>query len=386
MACCRRSASLSCKSESASPPKKTGQEKDEKLDTPVKMSASSYISEINTACPDYRTLEEAHDAVGVLACEVVGVLLVIAEGGVDLMGCEKGHWAASYVAKVGLDDEPTPLTFVKEALEEGNTYEEDVTGDGGDERYGPGTISRKCLKNQARKERKYALLRARYHLPSPCDRGSRWKKSTPLNFDLALVQPPPLTDPPYILLANSFAATTCNKQCDKSAYLSKRDRNQRNLVDYLDEHFLQLTRNFKKRPTTLGIDPSTSLRTANLLRLTGDALGSIPGYRLGTTSVVWIFLTTWVKHGLPLKGQAWDLESAEGVDLALPVEIDTDVTRLPSLLLSGESALEEWLTNERGQVDEERGDDLEDVSGMLVRFEGHVSRNVVDPELEDMMD
>ncbi|KAF8959731.1 hypothetical protein BDZ97DRAFT_1761247 [Flammula alnicola] len=247
-------------------------------------------------------------------------------------------------------------------------------------------------------------------------------------------------------------------------------RQERNLVDYLDEHFLQLTRNFKKRSEesstlkTLStyieavrqllvlilqippIDPSTSLRTAYLLHLTGDALGSIPGYRLGTTSVVVRstlqdlvdFLDdldqAWIAV---LKGQAWDPESAEGVDITLPIEIDvemsnstsdsnangngkdsppkimkstppnqTDLTRLRSLLLSGESALEEWLTNERGQVDEERGDDLGDVSGMLARmglldafdslfvrtldflggFAGDVSRNVVDPEPEGMME
>ncbi|KAF8956596.1 hypothetical protein BDZ97DRAFT_1671458 [Flammula alnicola] len=220
-------------------------------------------------------------------------------------------------------------------------------------------------------------------------------------------------------------------------------RQERHLVDYLDEHFLQLTRNFKKRSEesstlkTLStyieavrqllalilqippIDPSTSLRTAYLLHLTGDALGSIPGYRLGTTSVVVRstlqdlvdFLDdldqAWIAV---LKGQAWDPESSEGVDLTLPVEIDveiqTDLTRLRSLLLSGESALEEWLTNERGQVDEERGDDLGDVSGMLARmgllddfdslfvrtldflggFAGDVSRNVVDPESEGTME
>ncbi len=103
-------------------------------------------------------------------------------------------------------------------------------------------------------------------------------------------------------------------------------KQERRLVDFLDETFLQLTRNFKKRwvhplyvastlflltslcqvrdvrprsrpsPAYLEetrhilalvlqippIDPSTSLRTAYLLRLTGESLGSIPGYKIGT--------------------------------------------------------------------------------------------------------
>lgn len=96
-----------------------------------------------------------------------------------------------------------------------------------------------------------------------------------------------------------------------------------------------------------------------------------------------------------LQGQVWDPTTAEGVSLQVglqritessaphendeerPINMEvefktttpsqTDVTRLRSLLITGESALEEWLLNEKvaqqsGQID---GDDL---TGMLDRM------------------
>ncbi|KJA19074.1 hypothetical protein HYPSUDRAFT_144172 [Hypholoma sublateritium FD-334 SS-4] len=190
-------------------------------------------------------------------------------------------------------------------------------------------------------------------------------------------------------------------------------KQERRLVDFLDETFLQLTRNFKKRseasskaqtlPAYLEetrhilalilqippIDPSTSLRTAYLLRLTGDSLGSIPGYKIGTGDGVREILQdladflddldqAWVAV---LKGQVWDPRTAEGVDLnintdssALPRPLkssppsQTDLTRLRSLLLSGESALEDWMSNDGAQGDEAAPDESEDVSTMLDRL------------------
>lgn len=150
------------------------------------------------------------------------------------------------------------------------------------------------------------------------------------------------------------------------------------------------------------IDPSTSLRIAYLLRFTGDTLGSIPGYRpKGTNDLrgplqdLADFLDdldqAWVAV---LKCQAWDPNLAQGIDLVLrsQVEVDTnaasppdsltttrplqssppsqtDRTRLKSLLISGEAALEEWMVSEQGQGDKEAGDAQEDVSDMLSRLD-----------------
>ncbi|KDR82060.1 hypothetical protein GALMADRAFT_135437 [Galerina marginata CBS 339.88] len=242
-------------------------------------------------------------------------------------------------------------------------------------------------------------------------------------------------------------------------------KQEKKLVDYLDETFLELTRNFKKRSEesstlkTLSsyidaarhllalilqippLDPSTGLRVAYLLRLTGDSLGAIPGYTLGTeTSVnretlqdIIDFLDDLDEAWLAvLQGQIWDPETAAGVDLIVPVDMtsrtpnsnggsstvptnlkstppsQTDIARLRSLIFAGESVLEEWLASQRANVDAQadHGDELEDVSGMLARmgllhefdslfvrtldylggFAASVSRNVVDPPEESMME
>ena len=184
------------------------------------------------------------------------------------------------------------------------------------------------------------------------------------------------------------------------------------------------------------LDPSTGLRIAYLLRLTGDVLCSIPGYSIGSSTSsptsqenlqeLVDFLDdldqSWIAV---LQGQIWDPELAEGVDLILPIEdvarpldsipslkstppSQTDITRLRSLLFSGEASLEEWLTNQGAQpadVDN-GGDDLGDVSNMLARmglleefdslfartlnylggFSSNIAINTVNPDEESMME
>ncbi|KAF8801466.1 hypothetical protein BYT27DRAFT_7115052 [Phlegmacium glaucopus] len=193
-------------------------------------------------------------------------------------------------------------------------------------------------------------------------------------------------------------------------------RQERKLVAFLDDLFLQLTRNYKKRsdisstlrtlPAYLEaarhllllviqippIDPSTGLRIAYLLRLTGDVLSAIPGYQLETPNTTSFqealrdlleFLGDLDQAWLAvLQSQVWDPSTAQAVDLVIAVDDDaspdspstlnirstppnqTEVTRLRSLLFTGESALEEWLTNEKTRVD----DADNDVSGMLERM------------------
>ncbi|KAF4615190.1 hypothetical protein D9613_003415 [Agrocybe pediades] len=234
-------------------------------------------------------------------------------------------------------------------------------------------------------------------------------------------------------------------------------KQERKLMDYLDENFLELTRNFKKRSEStsslktltayleaarklLGIilqipplDPSAGLRIAYLLRLTGEVLGSIPGYSIGNSQSVPSvqetlqeladFLDDLDQSWLAvLQGQVWDPEMAEGVDLVLPIDdisrtplplkstppSQTEIARLRSLLFAGESSLEEWLTNQNAQPGENTADkdDLGDVTRMLERmglleefdslfartldylgdFSGKVSQSIVNPDEEALME
>ncbi|TFK65341.1 hypothetical protein BDN72DRAFT_845670 [Pluteus cervinus] len=170
-------------------------------------------------------------------------------------------------------------------------------------------------------------------------------------------------------------------------------RQERRLIAYLDEQFLELTRGFKKRaePTTHlptlshylvaaqqilvmilqvpPVEPSRSLRTAYLLRLTNDVLNSIPGYpadhRIMPRVVDWLddLDQAWVAV---LRSQVWDMEDGVGVDVEPEgkneeemISVDTydeingkakkypvsqtDITRLKSLLLAGVARLEEWV-------------------------------------------
>ncbi|KAH8100304.1 hypothetical protein BXZ70DRAFT_938953 [Cristinia sonorae] len=176
---------------------------------------------------------------------------------------------------------------------------------------------------------------------------------------------------------------------------------ERRLVDYLEDHFLDLTRNFKKRadpsssvPTLSAflaaahtllslilqippIDPSASLRTTFLLRLTGDVMDAIPGYKPGALSDanhgVLQDLLRWLEDLdnawlTVLRSQVWDVDRREGVDLVLEVQADADAdegstgelsvngkrlkstpptqterTRLRSLLIGGTAKMEEWM-------------------------------------------
>ncbi|KAI0668346.1 hypothetical protein C8Q78DRAFT_1046684 [Trametes maxima] len=151
---------------------------------------------------------------------------------------------------------------------------------------------------------------------------------------------------------------------------------ERKLLDYLEDRFLDVTRNFKKRadsssalPTlqayleatrhTLSlilqippVDPSTSLRTTLLLRLTGEVLQDIPGYTPDVETLP--LLLAWL-HDLDqawlavIHAQVWDPEESRGIDGELPFGAraapmsQTERTRLRSLLISGTDGLEEWL-------------------------------------------
>ena len=139
------------------------------------------------------------------------------------------------------------------------------------------------------------------------------------------------------------------------------------------------------------IDPSTGLRIAYLLCLTGDVLFAIPGYQLETTDTTGIqeilrnlleFLGDLDQAWLAvLQSQVWDPSTAQAVDLVIAVDDDSDVprikstppsqtevTRLQSLLFTGESALEEWLTSEKMKSRVDDSTDSGDVSGMLERM------------------
>ncbi|OJT02027.1 hypothetical protein TRAPUB_7561 [Trametes pubescens] len=151
---------------------------------------------------------------------------------------------------------------------------------------------------------------------------------------------------------------------------------ERKLVDYLEDRFLDVTRNSKKRSdptsplTTLQayleathhllslvlqippVDPSAPLRTTLLLRLSGEVLHSILGYTPDTDTLP--LLLEWLGDLdqawlAVLRAQAWDPEECKGVDVALPEGAratpmsQTERTRLRSLLISGGDGLEEWL-------------------------------------------
>ena len=150
------------------------------------------------------------------------------------------------------------------------------------------------------------------------------------------------------------------------------------------------------------IDPSTGLRIAYLLRLTGDVLFAIPGYQLETSTTSSIqetlrevleFLGDLDRAWLAvLQSQVWDPATDRAVDLVVALNDDeprtinppsnhipsalsikstppsqTEVTRLQSLLFTGESSLEEWLTNEKSRAADDVVDN-DDVSGMLDRM------------------
>lgn len=100
------------------------------------------------------------------------------------------------------------------------------------------------------------------------------------------------------------------------------------------------------------VDPSASLRTSLLLRLTGEVLLSIPGYRpdMDSLSTLLSWLNDLDRGWLAvLRSQAWDADAGVGVDAELQENArvtpasQTERTRLRSLLLGGTDALEEWM-------------------------------------------
>ncbi|KAG6861790.1 hypothetical protein C0995_012294 [Termitomyces sp. Mi166 len=188
---------------------------------------------------------------------------------------------------------------------------------------------------------------------------------------------------------------------------------ERKLVDYLDEQFLQLMRGYKKRsePTTHlptlrdyvdasrqilslvlqipPIDPSTSLRTAFLLRLTNDSLSSIVGYPPDSVSLPealdWLddLDQAWL---IVLKAQVWSPASGAGVDLYVdaadasrgiktsPIS-QTERIRLRSLLVGSSASLEEWLEDRKEQEEQDVENMLERL-GLQAEFDDLFSRTL----------
>ncbi|KAJ7577367.1 hypothetical protein C8J56DRAFT_1007175 [Mycena floridula] len=195
---------------------------------------------------------------------------------------------------------------------------------------------------------------------------------------------------------------------------------ERKIVQYLDEKLLDLTRQYKKRSEpsstlqTLSeyleaaqnilslilqippIDPSTSLRTALLLRFTGEVFLSIPGYPVRDSEMQelleWLddLDQAWLAV---LRVQVWRPDSSgqeqmdsededeerhgagQGVDLVVDADdvargmkssplSQTERTRLKSLIIGGISSLEEWVAEEKPEVVAE-----EDVVGLQQGFD-----------------
>ncbi|KAF7323349.1 hypothetical protein HMN09_00115800 [Mycena chlorophos] len=194
---------------------------------------------------------------------------------------------------------------------------------------------------------------------------------------------------------------------------------ERRLRTWLDDELLKLTRGHKKRSQpdsplqTLAsyldaaqailcmilrippVDPSGSLRTAYLLRLTSDVLGAIPGYApvVGEVEALLDWLDdldqSWV---VVLQGQVWhpdtgagDLEETvpEGemmngtttTTISTSTVTQTDRTRLRGMIIGGSAALEEWVEeggllhvlvgDQDDEGDEDSGGTVQDAFGEL---------------------
>lgn len=179
-------------------------------------------------------------------------------------------------------------------------------------------------------------------------------------------------------------------------------RQDRRLTDFLDERLLQIIRAHKKRsvpaPTSNGashssgvpqqlqlqtlssyitavrpllavilqippVDPSTPLRTTYLLRLTGDVLPSVIGYKPEFPDVdellEWLddLDQAWV---VVLRGDVWDSKSRSELPVSAPAASTratlpnpTERTRLRSLLLGGKDAIDEWMQGLEAHGNEE---------------------------------
>ncbi|KAL1742179.1 hypothetical protein HDZ31DRAFT_84314 [Schizophyllum fasciatum] len=175
-------------------------------------------------------------------------------------------------------------------------------------------------------------------------------------------------------------------------------RQERRLMDYLDERLLNLMRNYKKRaeaststPTLDAylhacrqilsivlqippIQPSASLRTAYLLHLSNDALSAVTGYSATLDSLPglleWLddLDRAWL---VALTGQIWQPDARAGVAPPDTVALDTrklitqtDRTRLKSMLISGSAVIEDWV----GDVVSQPELDVDDVESLMQRL------------------
>ncbi|KAJ7700768.1 hypothetical protein B0H17DRAFT_1128625 [Mycena rosella] len=190
-------------------------------------------------------------------------------------------------------------------------------------------------------------------------------------------------------------------------------RQERRLIAFLDDKFLELTRGYKMRSQPsktplstlsaflaaatpllaliLQIPPACTLRTSYLLRLTHDVLSSVPGYPAPADSGGMTELLDWLDDldqgwVCVLCARAWDpmdgaadpgpgAETAAGT--ATKGATQTERTRLRGLLVSGAAALEEWLGGAPRQhpgviieedEDENPEDEGEDVADVLARL------------------
>ena len=131
------------------------------------------------------------------------------------------------------------------------------------------------------------------------------------------------------------------------------------LQAYLDATRSLLALTLQVPPVT----PSGMLRISLLLRLTNTVMEDVPGYTPDSTDLVpllkWLDLLDrgWLSV---LCLQAWDPVKNEGADLpqhlleTIPPPTPTDCTRVHSLLVTGTSALEDWMEGKR-EEDEEDG-------------------------------
>ncbi|KAG7453140.1 uncharacterized protein BT62DRAFT_940510, partial [Guyanagaster necrorhizus] len=189
-------------------------------------------------------------------------------------------------------------------------------------------------------------------------------------------------------------------------------KQERKLVDYLDDSFLTMMRGYKMRSQSTShlptlqlyleaatklllmilqippVDPSTSLRTSYLLHLTNDVLSSIVGYPPNPQNAAdlmdWLddLDQAWLAV---LQSQVWDPKEGLGVDLVIDVDSvaagvkssplsQTERTRLRSLLLGGVETLEEWLFGWEGDGDSS-GNILES-TGLQAAFDEVFSRTL----------
>ena len=130
------------------------------------------------------------------------------------------------------------------------------------------------------------------------------------------------------------------------------------LQAYLDATRSLLALTLQVPPVT----PSGMLRISLLLRLTNTVMEDVPGYTPDSTDLVpllkWLDLLDrgWLSV---LCLQAWDPVKNEGVDLpqhlleTIPPPTPTDCTRVRSLLVTGTSALEDWMEGKREEDEED---------------------------------